>query len=107
MQFYTLFQLMRSIGPPTESSGKGFAEVSTGSAFGLTTISPVGTETDIERGDPSDNLIGSLLNGRFGEIDWLGSFLGTKQNPTGEEGNAFAQIFRGGIFGSADDLNVI
>ncbi|VDK18857.1 unnamed protein product [Anisakis simplex] len=53
--------------------------------------------------DPGDNLLGSILNGHFGEIDWIGSLLGTKQTPSQEEGNAMAQLFKGGFFGPADD----
>ncbi|VDM43452.1 unnamed protein product [Toxocara canis] len=61
------------------------------------------TPQPLNKSDAGDNLLGSLLQGRLGEIDWIESFFGTKQTPSKEEGNAIAQIFKGGFFGPAND----
>jgi len=51
--------------------------------------------------NPAENLLGSLLNGNFQKIDWIGSLLGnassssTEEMTAKQEGNALAQIFSG------------
>jgi hypothetical protein len=40
------------------------------------------------------------MTGRLGQIDWIGSLLGTKDQFGAQEGNALAQLFQGsGLFG--------
>uniref|UniRef100_A0A915C1S9 Uncharacterized protein n=1 Tax=Parascaris univalens TaxID=6257 RepID=A0A915C1S9_PARUN len=79
--------------------------VRSGGAGESTEEEPTSTKTieSTDTPDAGDNLLDSLLHGRFGEIDWIGSLLGTKQAPSKDEGNAIAQIFKSGLFGPADD----
>lgn len=47
------------------------------------------------------DLLKAVLNGKLGEINWMSTLLGGDNHETAEDGNALAQLFKGGLFGSA------
>ncbi|KAI6190678.1 hypothetical protein M3Y97_00144700 [Aphelenchoides bicaudatus] len=59
------------------------------------------TTTKSDKDEDSGNLLGNLLSGK--KVDWIGSIFGSnkRDKQTGEDGNALAQLFGNGFFGSA------
>ncbi|KAH7730922.1 hypothetical protein AAVH_01971 [Aphelenchoides avenae] len=59
-------------------------------------------------GGGETDLLKAVLNGKLGEINWMSALLGGENHETAEDGNALAQLFKGGLLGSAvnDDPTV-
>ncbi|KAI6229331.1 hypothetical protein M3Y95_00519800 [Aphelenchoides besseyi] len=68
------------------------------------TVKTSTVETTTE--NPTENLLGSFLNGKLDRVDWLGSIFGnghsqkTNEKSNGGDGNALSQLFSHGFFGS-------